>query len=763
MVGEWSAQWIWSEERTAADTWMCFRKEVEIRHSPLLARARIAVDSRYWLWVDGTPVITEGGLNRGPYPGAGYHDLVDLTDYLHPGRNTLAILVWYWGNEGRNSVDSGSGGMVFQLEEDGESAGRVLLSSDGMWKTKRHPAFVAADPPHPSYLYAGHNITFDADKDMPEWIRPGFDDEDWDWAEEHGSPPCAPWGTLMPRPIPMFRDYGTMPYPEVMTGRETGRTIVHAHLPHAAHVSPSMTLSARKAGLRVDVRTDRYEVNGGPGDEQHAYRSPRIEYRTKVGWQEFICPTGLFGGTVVHDLPDGVDLLDLRYRETGYDVDFGGEFHCSDGFLERLYEKCRRTLYVCMRDNYMDCPDRERGQWIGDVSSQVPQTFYALGRASDDLTRKAIRDFFFWRSGDVLRGNVPGAHAAELPAQSLNAISELGMVMMFHLHNGDAELLRDGYPACRDYLALWSMDSDGLVAPRKGDWYWFDHGPGVDARVLENAWYYSALKAAIEMAGMTGFKQDIPGFHQRMKSIEMNFERVFWDGLGYRADVRYDDRANAMAVLSGLAGPDKWPFILRILREVRNSTPYMEGYVLESLYRMGCPDDAMKRMKLRYAPLVDNDDTTLWEDFSVLGTRNHAWSGAPLMLLARYVAGIAPTSPGYATYEILPHLGDLTSLSIVVPSVKGAIRVEMKRNETGFCIEVDSPTGTLATVGIPVEALQDTGTKPRTIIEFNGKSVPVAGRAAEQRKGFERFVVSPGHWKFHRSDEMEGQENEHPR
>ena len=31
-----------------------------------------------------------------------------------------------------------------------------------------------------------------------------------------------------------------------------------------------------------------------------------------------------------------------------------------------MWEKSQRTLYITMRDTYMDCPDRERAQWWGD-------------------------------------------------------------------------------------------------------------------------------------------------------------------------------------------------------------------------------------------------------------------------------------------------------------------------------------------------------------------------------------------------------------
>ena len=77
--------------------------------------ARIAVDSKYWLWVNGHLVVFEGGLKRGPRPGAGYYDEVDLAGHLHGGRNAIALLVWYFGKDGYSHQSSGEPGVVVRF------------------------------------------------------------------------------------------------------------------------------------------------------------------------------------------------------------------------------------------------------------------------------------------------------------------------------------------------------------------------------------------------------------------------------------------------------------------------------------------------------------------------------------------------------------------------------------------------------------------------------------------------------------------------
>ena len=100
-----------------------------------------------------------------------------------------------------------------------------------------------------------------------------------------------------------------------------------------------------------------------PGEDWAKDGSLRAEFITREGDQEYECPGWMNGHEVRYFLPEGVTVKSARFRETGYNAEFVGKFETDDARLNMLWEKARRTLYVTMRDNYMDCPDRERGQW----------------------------------------------------------------------------------------------------------------------------------------------------------------------------------------------------------------------------------------------------------------------------------------------------------------------------------------------------------------------------------------------------------------
>ncbi len=706
----WTANWIWQQADGPQNTWMCFRKSFELDNVPATAVANIAVDSKYWLSINEQPVVFEGGLNRGPTPTSGYFDRVDIQPYLRHGKNTIAILVWYWGNEGRNNIDSGQGGLLFQAD-----LGDVVLESDRSWKLKAHPAYghvpFQLNAGNRYYLYGGWNIGFDARQDMPDWLLINYDDSLWFNATEKGAPPCKPWNDLHERPIPFWKDSGLLQYtndgafPSISDGRP-----IHAELPYNAQITPYLKIKS-EPGLKIKIQTDHYDVGG--------YYGQRTEYITKEGMQEFESLAWQNGESVIYEIPAGIEIIDLKYRESGYAAEFAGHFHCDDDFFNTLYEKAKRTLYVCMRDNYMDCPDRERGQWIGDVATCIPQTFYMLDRNSDLLTLKCVDQFIDWRDGHLLKGLAPGSDLTEYASQSLNAISDIGIMMTLYRNTGDLAPIYKSYSAIKDYLNVWSVNADGLINPRAT---WNGQGRNVDHILIENTWYYMALKAARNMAQLTNNWSDVPFFQARMDTIAEHFDRHFWHEDVYRSGRFIDDRANGLVVLSGLAGEDKYKAITQILQRYSTSGPYMEGYIIEALFKMGQSEMALNRIKNKYGPMVKYPDTTtLWEAFWWIGSSNHAWSGAPMSSLFQYVAGIAPVEPGYDIFHVLPQLGPLENVSAVVPSVKGDIAVTLSREHADhFVIELDSPNGTTAIVGIPKDAFDD---EDVNAIDVNGKIV----------------------------------------
>ena len=621
-----NAAWIWPSAEFTRNQRANFFFEVEINALPDTAEACIGCETRYWLFVNGELAVFEGGLFRESAPGCGYYDTVDLAPYLKEGKNEIAIHVWYYGGGGRNNSYCGKPGLILACDVLGlYSSADTLCYVDTAYYTP------ATEPT--SYLYGGEHTAYDATV-KPFSLCPAK--ENAHGAVVLGQYGDAPWGDLEKRPVPLLFFTDRIPGDVAKEG-ET----YTVSLPYAMQFSPYIKVKA-KGGEVLDIRSDRYAVRGGPGDTANCYFGHRAEYICREGEQEFEMLDWIFGEKVFFRVPEIVEVLELGYRESGFDSQITASFTCDDPDANILFEKCVRTLKVCMRENYMDCPDRERGQWIGDVSVQAPQIAYVLDRNGLLLLRKAIFDFIRLRKGDILMGNLPGDCFCELPAQSLNAISEWGMIASYYRATKDESVLELAFEPAVRYLMLWETDSDGVVTPRKGNWEWYDHLFNCDGEVLSICWYYSALRFARFMAGELGITHHDGFIAARMEAIERVFDARYWRAKeGYFASSCFaDDRANAMAVLSGLCTEDKYPAVRYLLMSVFNSTTYMENYVLTALCEMGYKADAYRRMMCRYQPLIRNENTTLWEDFFHLGTRNHAWTGGPATVLLRYFAGV---------------------------------------------------------------------------------------------------------------------------
>jgi len=620
------AKWIWPTcefvKNQRAN--FIFTANVENITAPIIVN--IGCETKYWLFVNGELVVFDGGLFRESLPGCGYYDSVDIAKYLHLGENEIKIHVWYFGNGGRNNSLCKSAGLIFSCDA-------LNLYSNETTVCEVDSAYEMPSDFERTFLYGGNHTVYNAET-HPFSLCPQIS-ENAERGIVLGSYGDMPWGKLEKRVIPQlfFSD-------RISCNAEFDGENYIVKLPYAMHFSPYLKVKAT-AGLKIVMHSDRYEVNGGPGDF-NKYYGHRAEYICRDGVQEFEMLDWIFGEKIIFTIPKSVEIIEVGYRESGYDSKVTTKFVCNDDDVNKLLEKCVRTLKVCMRENLMDCPDRERGQWIGDVSVQAPQIAYLLDNNGLLLLRKAIFDFVNLRKGDRLVGNVPGDNWSELPSQSLNAISEIGMVASYYHVTKDASVLEAVFEPAVKYLMLWETDDDGVVVPRAGNWEWYDHLFNCDKPILNICWYYSALKFAKTMAELLNRNEYNEFIEKRMRAIESTFTARYWKEKGgyFASGELVDDRANAMAVLSGLCDKEKYPRLRFVLMSVFNSTTYMENYVLTALCKMGYKKDAFSRMMCRYQPLIKNENSTLWEDFFHLGTKNHAWSGAPATILLRYFVGI---------------------------------------------------------------------------------------------------------------------------
>ena len=692
---DWKAKWIWDKENlNEKNVWMSFNKKVKLDKIPEELVAHISADSKYWLYINDETVVYEGSVKRGPNKNSGYYDSIDIAPYLKKGENSICALVWFWDNETSYSYSSsGQGGFIFEAIGEG-----VSIISDKSWKAKRNSAFVDSPLYPPNYRLPEYSIYFDAREAMADWMSDDFDVSDWENATEYADGGKGAYGKLYPRGIPFLKDYGLKEYEnsknyENYTVTKAFGEKITVDIPYNAQLTPYLKIKA-PAGKKIRITTENTLIG-----------AVSTTYVTKEGEQEFEALGWFNGEHITYKIPKDVTVISLKYRETGYDSSFSGDFKCDDEFLNSLWQKSLRTLYVTMRDSFMDCPDRERAQWWGDVTSEMIMTMYSLDSNSYLLYQKGVEAMISHVDDTkVLQTVVPiSGDYFELPVQQLAGI--VGF-LTYYEYTGDKAFIEKVYDASIDYLKLWEIGENNLVVHREGSWDWPDWGSKADMTAIENAWVYYALSSVEKMAGVLGENKDISFITERKNAIEKGYEAL-WTENGFKSeDVKKpDDRANALAVLAGLAKKEQYSTIKNVLTTTKNSSPYMEYYVLEALCKMGEYDTAKDRIKERYEGMMCEDYSTLWEFWdSWRGTKNHAWSGGPLVIMSKHFAGITPLEAGYEKVKIEPQYALSDNISCTVPSVKGLITLSYEKTDGSCVVELNIPQGLDTVLYVPTGA-----------------------------------------------------------
>jgi hypothetical protein len=209
--------------------------------------------------------------------------------------------------------------------------------------------------------------------------------------------------------------------------------------------------------------------------------------------------------------------------------------------------------------------------------------------------------------------------------------------------------------------------------------------------------------------------------------------------------------SQALAVVSGIAGKDKYPALLDVFKTEEHASPYMEKYVLEALFKMGQVDFAIERMKKRYGDMVNHPDyTTLFEGWGIGeqgyggGTANHSWSGGPLTVLSQYLTGIEPVEPGYNLFQIVPNPGSVKQATATIQSVKGIIKSSFEHSGNIFKLTATIPKASEAIIGIPAEKV--------STIKLNNKIIWRNGRESHNKDILRYYGIENGHILFRLSE-----------
>ena len=163
------ARWIWYPSgRTLPNTFLHFRREIEISKKLTKATGWILGESRYELFCNGKR------LQFGPAPADPRYseaDPVDLTDCLKEGENVIGATVLYYGF-GDGTWPMGKPGFIFRLDLEYADGTSELLISNSAWQVQLARSWRPGQ--YKRWYLRALQEDFDAVHYPEGWSAPGF-------------------------------------------------------------------------------------------------------------------------------------------------------------------------------------------------------------------------------------------------------------------------------------------------------------------------------------------------------------------------------------------------------------------------------------------------------------------------------------------------------------------------------------------------------------------------------------------------------------
>lgn len=706
------SKWIWSDNAAKKNSDVILRRTVSFGQNKPPARAfcRIACDTHYFMFVNGTAAVWCGGLDRSV--NQMYYDEIDIAKYLVKGDNVIVVHCIYYGNSGRDTVCSDRAGFIFECND-------LDIYSDGSFTVYENAAYKTASAGN--CRYAGYDVNYDASLEgqIQNFLDPLFNSSLFKPATEYGAYPDDVHGTLLLRPVPLER-FSQAPvsgrYKKYTDAYDGDRYVVS--LPREMRVTPYMEITGNGQET-VTITTDRTECYGGFGEEENIFKAHSVIYTTKPTLNVYDGMLPMTGNELIFTMPRSVKVIKLGYREIGFNTKPTCEFE-SDERLDTLFEKAQTTLYCCMGSTLMDSPERERNVWLGDASIGARALYLTFADAAP-LVKKTIDDLFLRakeKNDCVLYSGASGGVPFDMPSHGLVALSEYGLFAAYLDFTGDKDLFRKNCEMLCDYLMLWDMTENGVM-PRVRE-QWFDNLYNVDGVLIENALYYSACKFMRRICKKAGNYDYDEVLGDRMENVAAFIESK-WDGLGYTAlGESYDERANALIVLNELVPAERYNAVARVLCAVQTASPYYDWAVTEALCKLGRADLARKRFDSRNALDAYSTSSTLGEDLNGYGSGCQLYRTAVIIEAIQSFGGIN-VEDGATKITVTPDFRAVKDMKASLKFVTGELDVRYKYTESRIDIVIDNRTTAKVELAVCPEKIGHNVEK-RTVSVNKGKN-----------------------------------------
>ena len=733
-----------------------FRRDFDLARIPRHFMVRVSADSRYVLYVNGKRVAA--GPSRGDLKHWRYERL-DLTAHLRTGRNVVAAQVWNDGqfaplaqisartaflmtaeNKEQDFVNSGP---QWHVRVDGSYA-----PDNGMDQLNKKVG--------PTYYAAGAPETFDGGLIVTDWALAHTSAKDWVAAVDAVRKSEAPPWKLVVDELPQMayahadggrvvRSHGVVAgnFPNgAVTIAADSEAVILLDAGQVQAAYPRLTISG---GRDAKIAITYVEALYGD-DKQRLHDRAQVAGGTALGLSDTFMPDGRphmrfepfwwrawrFAEIRVKTGEQPVRLERFERFVTGFPFQTRAHFVSNDSELNRIWQIGWNTVQLDAHETFMDTAYWEQIQYVGDTRIQALAVDAVTG--DNRLPAKAITMFDASRlNSDITQSAWPSRGNQWIPPFALIWV---GMVHDYWMHQTDPETVVSVLPGVRATLDWYAqkVGENGLVDRTPG-WNFIDWRPnlehtpaagmgasparlpndGEDTRhrnaCILSLLYIGALKQAGELeqavgdAGRQGMDNDQAARLSTavQKQCWSPEHRLYADGPDL---LDYSQQANILAVLYDVAPKSDQAAILdRIM--VKNGgidpppgltgvTYYFAFYFARALDHAGLADRYLELLA-PWRRMVEQHFTTWPETPAPSRSDSHAWSAHPTVDLLGLVAGIQPSSPGFSSVRIAPHLGSLTDVDAAMPLPQGLAEVKYVKRGGMLTATIKLPAGVAGT------------------------------------------------------------------
>ncbi|MFD1677904.1 family 78 glycoside hydrolase catalytic domain [Alicyclobacillus fodiniaquatilis] len=708
MDRSWQAKWIMDPQFSDVKPLDLFHKETEKSAQPqhradlqnrhmLLRKTFVLSDTFTSAFLDISAddyyklYVNDQFVGQGPAQGNYFHyfyNRYDISKYLQPGQNVIAVHVYYQGFVCRafNSADHRQG-MIAELFVDND----LVLKTDGTWKYR-----ITEEYGQGELIGYRTQVLEHVDNRLkePAWRRVEFDDSSWQpvWvhhADDH---------KLVWQPTPTLSVYEMKPERvEQLHGAQ------HYVIDFGQEITGQFHMFASgNSGDKIEIRC---------GEELNPDGvTVRYEMRCNCTYQEFWTLSGreedeleffdykAFRYVEVIGKPDvkiDVERFSAIVRHFPFDEETC-TFTSSHALLNQIWTICKNGVKYGTQENYVDCPSREKGQYLGDNTVIT----HAHGYLTGDLRmfKKALYDFA------LLSSRVCPGFVAVAPGHFMQEIADFSLqwpiqLLEYYRQSGDIEFLREMYPLAQALLQHFKQyeRADGLLCQVTDKWNVVDWPEGMrddydvelsipigdTCHIVINAFYFGSRLAVQEIARHLHLPvEDLSDFRRA-------FQRTFFNPA---TQLFVDAEGSQHTSLHAVALPllfDLFPRQAKsnavdfIAKKGLQCGVYMAYFVLKALASAGA-------YQVVY-DLITSDDTNAWSTMVKEGATTcfeawskelkwntslcHPWASAPIPILIEEIIGLRPAAPGWQAVQFTPHIpAELRDISIQFRVKTGVIR-----------------------------------------------------------------------------------------